>query len=452
MTNGQEDIVRVWATCGLSLVLASAVVVGVYAQSKAGDRTAPRPTNGAPAQAGGRVTATVYPQLMHLRFPKAVTAPAQLTEDQDIRAHLESPLLATVTGSTQKAVIVPSDIDVNLSVHLTQADAQNTHARMQVRIESLNIDPAFGRQRFFSAEVSHDFPGWPKAGDVLIPAGATLSVPYFGGSQTVGQDALTVKDPNANRAEDSYPSHPILQGANLHIALVDTPIDVNNAGSNKLFRAQLTEDVEYRQSGTAPPEGAIKLTKGSDVYLRSYEPDPSAPLGHIAVWTLAFVVVDGKRIPVRGVDIRQPFTPGSMAISPDGKRKIPMVLWPLGQSRQYQVAEQQEVSKDGSTLWTYPTTTDVAAPSGAPAPAQSTSAARPGTTTSPETPAAAPAGATPGVPGDVQQQIDENKRRAEQMKACQEQAVKDHATNPLALARAMSACRQAAQPARPGRR
>jgi len=443
--------VRLWARCGLSLVLAAAVAVSVFAQSKTGGGAAQRPTAGAPGPAAGPIRVTVSPQLMHLRFAKAVTAPAQLTEDQDVRAHLESPLLATVSGSTQKALIVPSDIDVNLSVRLTQADAQNTHARMQVRIVSLDIDPAFGRQRFSSGEVSHDFAGWPKAGDVLIPAGATLSVPYFGGTQTVGQDALTAKDANASRTEDSYPSHPILQGANLHIALVDTPIDVNNAGSNKLFRAQLTEDVEYRQSGTAPPDGVVKLTKGSDVYLRSYEPDPSAPLGHIAIWTLAFVVVDGKRIPVRGVDIRESFTPGSMAISPDGKRKIPMVLWPLGQSRQYQIAEQQEVSKDGSTLWTYPTTTDVIAPTAATAPTQSTSTARPGTTTSPETPAA-PAGATPGLPPDVQQQMDENKRRAEQMKACQEQAVKEHATNPLALARALSACRQAAQPARPGRR
>lgn len=444
---------RRWTSKCVTSVIACAAVVVVHGQGRTRDGVvAPRAATPAPTQAGGPTRVQISPQLMHLRFPKAVTAPAQLTEEQDIRAHLESPLLGTVTGSTQKAVIVPSDIDVNLSIRLTQADAQNTHARMQVRIVSLNIDPAFGRQRFNSSEVSHDFAGWPKTGDVLIPAGATLSLPYFGGAQTVGQEALTAKDPNADRADDSYPSRPILQGCEVRIALVDTPIDVNNAGSNKLFRAQLTEDMACQQSGTAMPAGAIKLTKGNDVYLRSYEPDPSAPLGHIAVWTVAFVVVDGKRVPVRGVDIRQSFTPGSMAISPDGKGKIPMVLWPVGQARLYHIAEQQEVMKDGSTLWTYPTTTEVApATSAASTPAQTTSTERPGTKTSPENPAA-PAGAAPGLPPDVQQRIDDQKRRAEELRACQQQAAKEHSGNPLALARALGACRQAAQGDRPRQR
>jgi hypothetical protein len=52
----------------------------------------------------------------------------------------------------------------------------------------------------------------------------------------------------------------------------------------------------------------------------------------------------------------------------------------------------------------------------------------------------------------VQQQIDDQKRRSEQLKACQQQAVKEHASNPLALAQALGACRQAAQPAGQGRR
>ena len=436
---------RRWTSRCTTGLIVCAVVASVHGQGRTRDGVvAPRAAS-TPSGAPGQVRVQISPQLMHLRFPKAVTAPAQLTEEQDIRAHLESPLVGTVNGSTQKAVIVPSDIDVNLSVRLTQADAQNTRAKIQVRIVSLNIDPAFGRQRFFSAEVSHEFASWPKAGDVLIPAGATLSVPHFGGDQVVGQEALTAKDPNVDRAEDSYPSRPILP-VSLPIALVDTPIDVNNAGSDKLFHAQLTADMDFQQGHVPLPVGAIKLTKGTDVYLRSYEPDPSAPLGHIAVWTLAFVVVDGKRIPVRGVDIRQPFAPGSMAISPDGKRKIPMVLWPLGQTRRYLIAEQQEVMKDGSPLWTYPTTTDSASPSTVPASTQ-TSTEKAGTpTTTGENPSAPPARATPALPPDVQAQIDENKRRAEELKACRDQAMKEHAANPLALARALGACRDAARP------
>jgi hypothetical protein len=433
----------------LAGVMICAVAVSVHGQG--------RPVNGVPAQGGGSttpggaVTVQIYPQLMHIRFTKAVTATAD-GQTQDIRAHLESPVLGTVVGSTQKVVVLPSDIDVNLDINLGSADAQRTNARMSMRIASANVDPAFGRQRFFSAEVTHDFAGWPKPGDVLIPAGATLSVPYFGSASPMGQANLAATDPNANRADDSYPSRPILAGIDLPIALVDTPIDVNNAGSNKLFRAQLTQDMQYPASGTALPVGAIKLTKGTEVYLRSYEPDPSAPLGHIAVWSVDLIVMDGKKIPVKGLGIREPFTPGSMAISPDGKRKIPMIMWPLGQTRQFDIAEQQEVSSNGSTLWTYPSTTEVApassAPAPAPAPTPSTSTARPNPPTPAANPNTPPAGATPGLPPDVQQRIDDNRKRAEELRACQQKAIAEHQGDPLGLARAISACQQAARPPR----
>jgi hypothetical protein len=426
--------------------LVCAVAVSVHGQD--------RPRNGVPVQgngptapSGGAVTVQIYPQLMHIRFPKAVTATAD-GQTQDIRAHLESPVLGTVVGSTQKVVVLPSDIDVNLDINLGSADAQRTNARMSMRIVSANVDPAFGRQRFFSAEVTHDFAGWPKPGDVLIPAGATLSVPYFGSTSPMGQANLAATDPNANRADDSYPSRPILAGIDLPIALVDTPIDVNNAGSNKLFRAQLTQDMQYPASGTALPVGAIKLTKGTEVYLRSYEPDPSAPLGHIAVWSVDFIVMNGKKIPVKGLGIREPFTPGSMAISPDGRGRIPMVLWPLGQTRQYNIAEQQEVSSSGSPLWTYPTATDIASPSATPAAAPATSTTRRNAPTSPENPNAPTAGAIPGLPPDLQQRVDENRRRIEELRACQQKAIADHQGDPPGLAKAISECQQAARPPR----
>lgn len=262
----------------------------------------------------------------------------------------------------------------------------------------------------------------------------------------MGQGNLAATDPNANRADDSYPSRPILAGADLPIALVDTPIDVNNAGSNKLFRAQLTQDMEYRASGTALPAGAIKLTKGTEVYVRSYEPDPSAPLGHIAVWSVDFIVMNGKKIPVKGFGIRESFTPGSMAISPDGKGRIPMVLWPLGQTRQYKIAEQQEVSSSGSPLWTYPTATDIASSSATPTSATSTT--RRNLPTSPENPNAPAAGTAPGVPPDVQQRIDENRKRAEELRACQQKAIADHQGDPLGVAKAIAECQQAARPPR----
>jgi hypothetical protein len=431
---------------------------------------------------------------MHIRFPKAVTVPPSKYEVQDIRAHLENPVLGTVSGSTKKVVILPSDIDVNLDITLTDADSTRANARMQMRIMSANVDPAFGRSRFTSAEVTHDFVGWPKPGDVLLPAGATLSIPYPGGTNSVGQAALAATDPNADRAADSYPSRPILGNVSMRIALVDAPIDVNNAGSNKLFRAQVTEDMQWGVTGGPVPAGAINLKKGAEVYVRSYEPDPSAPLGHIALWSVDIVVVDGKKIPVKGLGLRESFTPGSMAISPDGKGKIPMILWPLNQPRVFHIVEQQEVSANGSTLWTYPTTSDIAAPGSAPIPT-TTSNVRPvtpnapaqvqeiqkraeelrtcnekavkdhtgdqpgmikalqvcrdasATTTSNARPNANTSAPAPGIPADVQQQIQDNQKRAEELRTCNEKAVKDHPGDQAAMLQALQVCRDAAQKA-----
>ena len=410
---------RVSTSIALACVVACAVV------GQAQDR--PRaPTGGAAAPGGiDHDRTTIYPQIMHLRFTKAVTAPTTIGETQDVRAHLESPVLGTVGGS-QKVVILPSDIDVNLDVTLSSADPKRKNARLLMRVMSANVDPAEGRRRFYSAEVFHDFVGWPKPGDELIRAGTTFSVPLFGlsGPRSVVQVTAT-SDPNMDRDEDSYPSHPILaSGVRLPIALVDQPIDVSNAGSNKLFRAQLTSDMEYTSGANPLPVGAIKLAKGTEVYVRSYEQDPSAPLGHIASWSVDFVVVKGKRIPVKGLELRTPFTPGSVAIAPDGRGRIPVVLWPMGQTRFFHIQEQQEVSTNGTGLWTYPTTSDVA-----PLSTQST----PG-------PSPAPPAVTPPTPTDAQQRLEENRRRAQERAACQQQAIKDHPADPAGLSQALAAC------------
>src|SRR5689334_1783868 len=111
---------RTWI--GLACGLACAAVVSLSGQTRTRDGVvAPRGAPTAqPPSGGGPVRVVVYPQLMHVRFTKAVTATAD-TREQDVRAHLENPVLATVPGSTQKAVILPSDIDVNLSVLLEPA-------------------------------------------------------------------------------------------------------------------------------------------------------------------------------------------------------------------------------------------------------------------------------------------------------------------------------------------
>jgi hypothetical protein len=115
-----------------------------------------------------------------------------------------------------------------------------------------------------------------------------------------------------------------------------------------------------------------------------------------------------------------------------------MVLWPLGQTRQFQVAEQQEVSSNGTPLWTYPTTAEIASASDTPAPASPTAA------TSPEIPRTGTPAAVPRLPPDLQQRLDDAQRRAEDQRACQQKAVKDHQGDPQGLAQALNACRQPA--------
>jgi hypothetical protein len=416
-----------WPSTCLAGVIVCASAVPVHGQG--------RPRNDAPAQGsrpstqtGGAVGVQIPAQLMHIRFTRAVTAPAQVGQVQDVRAHLESPVLGIVTGSTQKAVVLPSNIDVNLDIQLTSADPTNTNARMQLRIMSANVDPAEGRRRFYSAQVHHDFEGWPKPGDVLIPAGTTFSMPLYGGTSAIARADLAATDPNANKPDDSYPSRPLLDNLVMRIALADQPIDVNNAGSNKLFRAKLTEDMEWPTTGGPLPAGAISLKAGTEVYLRSYEPDPSAPLGHIAVWSVDFIVIDGRKIPVKGLGIREPFTPGAMAISPDGRRKIPMVLWPLGQARVFHTAEQQELSADGAPLWTYPTTTDVVA----------------ATTNAPDSSSAPAPPTAPAAPG-TRQPPGTARQRAQELAACETKAARDHPGDRAGLMSAIQACVQAAR-------
>jgi hypothetical protein len=48
----------------------------------------------------------------------------------------------------------------------------------------------------------------------------------------------------------------------------------------------------------------------------------------------------------------------------------------------------------------------------------------------------------------VQQRIDDNRKRAEELRACQQKAIAEHQGDPLGLARAISACQQAARPPR----
>jgi hypothetical protein len=235
----------------------------------------------------------------------------------------------------------------------------------------------------------------------------------------------------ATSANDNFGSRPILQQSAFRVALVDEAIDVTNAGSNKLFRAQLTEDMEWTGGQTPRPVGAIKLPKGTEVWVRSYEPDPEAQLGHGANISVDFVVINGKRIPVRTVPERRPFQPGAMALSPDGKRRVPEALWPTAQPRRFVLSEQQEVSDNGSTLWTYPENPNKAeeyrlAP-GSP-------------------PAVVPQGTPPSPPQPTRPNTtsaDEARKRGEALRACQLRAITDHPRGGIEQAQALAACSQA---------
>ena len=407
-----EVYVRGWLSTAVSFIVAFAIVAALQAQDR---RTAVTPV------AGGTGTAQMYSQLMHVRFTSPVVAPAGPPGgESEVRARLLNPVLGR--GATQQTVLIPADVDVNIQVRLGAGNAARTNATLYLRIVSANVDPAEGRRRFASGEVRHEYVGWPKADEVLIPQNATLSFPLYG----IAPDSSTAA------GDANYPSHPILQQSALRAALIDQPIDVTNAGSNKLFRAQLTEDMEYTGGPSAPmPAGAIKLPKGTEVWVRSYEPDPEAQLGHGANMSIDFVVINGKRINIRTVPERRPFTPGAMAFSPDGKGRVPEALWPTNQPRRFVLSEQQEVSDNGSTLWTYPENPNKAeeyrlAP-GSPPPVVPQ-----GTPPSPP---------QPGRPNTTS--ADEARKRAEALRACQLRAITEHPRGGLEQAQALAACSQA---------
>jgi hypothetical protein len=398
-----------------SFIVAFAVLTSLQAQDR---RTAVTPV------AGGTGTAQMYSQLMHVRFTSPVVAPAGPPGgESEVRARLLNPVLGR--GATQQTVLIPADVDVNIQVRLTAGNAARTNATLYLRVMSANVDPAVGRTRFSSSEVRHEYVGWPKADEVLIPQNATLSFPLYG----------IAPDSSAAAGDAKYPSHPILQQSALRVALVDQPIDVTNAGSNKLFRAQLTEDMEYTGGPSAPmPAGAITLPKGTEVWVRSYEPDPEAQLGHGANMSVDFVVINGKRINIRTVPQRRPFTPGAMAFSSDGKSRVPEALWPTNQPRRVVLSEQQEISDNGTTLWTYPENPNKA----------EEYRNAPGTPQGPVPQLPSPAGTGPQRPtAPPTTSGDEARKRAEALRACQQKAIAEHSrAGGIELAQALAACNQ----------
>ena len=398
-----------------SFIVAVAVIASLQAQDR---RTAATPV------AGGTGTAQMYSQLMHVRFTSPVVAPAGPPGgESEVRARLLNPVLGR--GATPQTILIPAEVDVNIQVRLIAGNAARTNATLYLRIMSANVDPAFGRTRFSSGEVRHEYVGWPKADEVLIPQNATLSFPLYG----------IAPDPSMTAADAKFPSHPILQQSALRVALIDQPIDVTNAGSNKLFRAQLTEDMEYTGGPSAPmPAGVIMLPKGTEVWVRSYEPDPEAQLGHGANMSIDFVVISGKRINIRTVPQRRPFTPGAMAFAPDGKSRVPEALWPTNQPRRMVLSEQQEISDNGTTLWTYPENPNKA----------EEYRNAPGTPQGPVPQLPSPAGTgtqRPAPPSTTSG--DEARKRAEALRACQQKAIAEHSrAGGAELAQALAACSQ----------
>ena len=399
-----------------SFIVAFCVITALNAQDRRAGTTAPAGAGrGVGSGSGG-----IYTQLMHVRFTSPVTTPAQPPGGEtEVRARLESPVLATSNG--QKTVVIPAGVDVNITMRITSCCNEHPiNSRLYMRIVSANVDPSVGRQRFGSGDVVHDFIGWPKPNEVIIPQNATLSFPLLNGIP-----------PDPSVTVGSFGSRPILLGSAFRVALVDEPINVNNAGANKLFRAQLTADMEYYNGQQPLPADAIKLPKGTEVWVRSYEPDPEAQLGHGANISIDFVVINGKRINIRTVPERRPFTPGAMAISPDGKGRVPEALWPTNQPRRIVLSEQQEVSDNGTTLWTYPENPYK--------PEQFRNL--PGT---PQGPVPQNGGASPPLPSRPNTtSADDARKRAEALRACQQKAIAEHSrAGGVELAQALAACSQ----------
>jgi hypothetical protein len=133
-------------------------------------------------------------------------------------------------------------------------------------------------------------------------------------------------------------ARPILAGSRIQTVLLE-PITVAAIQSGQRFHARLNTDMELPR-GMNLRSDALQLKRGTDVYLKVVDPNPSAIGGHNARLEVDFVVFNGQQIPLKVAA-----GPLDFATYRPGARVRPLPdLRPLGSTTWWDVTEQAEVS------------------------------------------------------------------------------------------------------------
>jgi hypothetical protein len=136
----------------------------------------------------------------------------------------------------------------------------------------------------------------------------------------------------------------ILMGSRIQTVLME-PITVSGIQSGKRFHAQLNVDMDLPR-GSNSRNDAMKLKRGTDVYLKVTDTNQAMFGGHMGQLAIDYVVVNGRR----QVPLSTPAWPLQFATrDPNSRSRVPIVdvVLPVGDTKWFDVAEQAEVSTAG---------------------------------------------------------------------------------------------------------
>jgi hypothetical protein len=319
-------------------------------------------------------------QAEHITLLEAVLAPTppnsmaqRLTGS--VRGRLENSLEGTTKGETGRAVLIPAGTEVVVDFSLSQEQGSKASSLLDMQTTAAHLSNGKNGQ-LYSQNIYKHLAGWPEAGTVLMPANTSLSFATRCGCvypMSLAEFRKRVEANTgspANVAKATELGGAILAGSRMQTVLLE-PINVSGIEANKLFHAQLNVDMELPR-GTRRDD-AIKLARGTDVYLKVIDHNAGGALGHTANLTVEYVVFKGKKIYLRTPAWPHTFSAQILRF-PNSRRGPPQaaadsVVWPSGDTKWFDISEQAEVSQDAGGEDTPPEQTpatqaghDVAAP------------------------------------------------------------------------------------------
>jgi hypothetical protein len=272
------------------------------------------------------------------------TGPSRLVSS--VRARLENSLEGGISGSDGRVIVVKPGADVTIDFSLSTADRESGSLSLQIVSAT-----ASGEQphQLISGTYDRRIPGWPAAGTLLIPANSPLTFQSscrclypMSQAEFLSRAAANASSASSKDLNSTYISRPILAGSRIQTILLE-PVDVPGIQTDKRFHAQLNADLELPR-GVVGSNG-IKLPRGTDVYLRVNDPNPNAQFGHTAHLFVDYAVINGEKVPLHTDSWDHTFTVQAVRL-PNSRRPTGAdVLWPVGDTKWFDIREQTEVSR-----------------------------------------------------------------------------------------------------------